>query len=163
MASIQTAANLNMSIALIYGKDLPEITKDRRHRRTIDIWWRGMRNGSLMVILAYLLSLNSEWSGAKIRILRVVNTPDEMKSAREELEKLIEAARMDVAVQTFLADDTFPNMLQKYSGNSTVVFLGFSADANTDPARFQEGFTDLLQGMPTTIMIQSTGEADLLS
>ena len=160
--SIRTAANLQMSVGLIYGKELPD-TMERSERRRIDIWWRGMRNGSLMVILAYLLSLNPEWRGAKIRLLRVVNTPDDKDQARMELEKLIEAARMDVDVEPILSDDNFPNLLRRHSGSSTVVFLGFSVDENTDPERFQKSYTDLLQDMPTTIMIQSTGEADLLS
>jgi hypothetical protein len=158
---IRAAASLNMNVGLICGRELPD-PRERRNRR-IDIWWRGLRNGSLMVILAHLISLNSEWSDVKIRILRVVNSKDEVDSARKELEQLIEAARMEVDIETILSNDTFPNMLRRNSGLSTVVFLGFSADANTDPERFQEAYTGLLQGMPTTILIQSTGEADLLS
>jgi len=160
---IRTATSLNMSIGLICGREVPEDSRRERRNRRIDIWWRGERNGSLMVILAHLMSLNPEWSGAKIRILRVVNTKDELDSARKELERLIEAARMEIAIETILSDDSFPNLLRRHSGLSTVVFLGFSVDANTDPVRFQEAYTGLLQGMPTTILIQSTGEADLLS
>jgi len=160
---IKSAVSLNMNIGLIFAKDLPDLNpRDRRNRR-IDIWWRGMRNGSLMVILAHLISLNPEWSGVKIRIIRVVNTVEERGDAHKELEQLIEAARMDVAVETIIFDDSFPNMLRRYSGNATVIFLGLSIDANTDPIKFQEAYTALLLGMPTTIMIQSTGEADLLS
>jgi amino acid transporter len=163
MESIRTAAKLNMSVGPIHGRELPDPNPRNRRNRRIDIWWRGMRNGSLMVILAHLMSLNSEWAGTKIRILRVAYTPEEQAKAREELERLIDAARMDIEVEPIISDDTFPNLLRKYSGLSTAVFLGFSADANTDPAKFQEAYTGLLQGMPTTIMIQSTGEADLLS
>ncbi len=163
MESIKIAAMLNMSVGLIYGRELPDPNPRNRRNRRIDIWWRGMRNGSLMVILAHLMSLNSDWTGAKIRILRVVYTPEEQAKAREELERLIEAARMDIEIEPIISDDTFPNLLRRYSDLSTVVFLGFSADASTDPLKFQEAYTGLLQGMPTTIMIQSTGEADLLS
>ena len=162
MHGILTAASLNMSVGLIYGRDLPD-PKERRGRR-IDIWWRGERNGSLMVILAYLLTLNPEWSGAKMRILRVVYTLEEMGGALNELEQLIDAARMDIDIEPILSDDSFPNLLRKYSGSSTVVFLGFSAAPGVDPARFQETCASLLGGMTNTvIMIQSTGEADLLS
>ncbi|MCL2182898.1 MAG: amino acid permease [Chitinispirillia bacterium] len=160
---IRTAASLNMSIGLICGRELPEDSRKERRNRRIDIWWRGERNGSLMVILAHLLSLNPEWSGAKIRILRLVNAVGEMDAAHKDLERLIEAARMDVAIETILTDDTFPNMLRRQSGLSTVIFMGFNVNDKTDPVNFQKGFTDLLQGMPTTVLIQSTGEADLLS
>jgi len=163
MDGIRNAAKLNMSVGLVHGRELPDPNPRNRRNRRIDIWWRGMRNGSLMVILAHLMSLNSEWSGAKIRILRVAYTREEQAKAREELERLIEAARMDVEVEPIISDDTFPNLLRRYSDLSTAVFLGFSADENTDPAKFQEVYSGLLQGMPTTILIQSTGEADLLS
>jgi len=160
---IKAAVSLNMNIGLIFARDLPDLNPRERRGRRIDIWWRGMRNGSLMVILAHLITLNPEWSGVKIRILRIVNTVEEKDAAHKELEQLIEAARMDVAVETIVSDDTFPNMLRRYSGNAAVIFLGLSIDANTDPLKFQEAYTTLLKGMPTTIMIQSTGEADLLS
>ncbi|MCL2218441.1 MAG: amino acid permease [Chitinispirillia bacterium] len=161
---LRTAASLNMSIGLICRPEMPDSkdAKERRNRK-IDIWWRGERNGSLMVILAYLMSLNPEWSGVRIRILRIVNTTDDAESARKELEKLIEAARIDVEIKTIISDDSFPNMLRRQSGLSSVIFLGFSVDENTDPVKFQEAYTGLLQGMPTTILIQSTGEANLLS
>jgi hypothetical protein len=93
----------------------------------------------------------------------VVNAPEEVDAAHKELEQLIEAARMDVAVETIIFEDSIPNMLSRYSGSSTVIFLGLNIDANTEPLQFQENYTNLLRGLPTTIMIQSTGEADLLS
>jgi len=160
--SIHTAASLNMSVGLICGKYLPDPAQ-RRNTRRIDIWWRGMRNGSLMVILAYLISLNSEWSGVKIRILRVVNSSEERTRAYGELKQLIEAARMDIAVEIIFSEDNFPNLLRKHSASATVVFMGFQVDAGTDALRFQDSYGGLLAGMPATILIQSTGEADLLS
>jgi hypothetical protein len=163
LESVRTAAKLNMSVGIIHGSEIPDPNPRNRRNRRIDIWWRGMRNGSLMVILAHLMSLNSEWAGTKLRILRVAYTPEEQAKAREELERLIEAARMDIEVEPIISDDTFQNLLRKHSGLSTAVFLGFSAGADTDPKKFQEAYTGLLQGMPTTILIQSTGEADLLS
>jgi amino acid transporter len=163
--SIKTAVSLNMNIGIVYGKELPDLSRRERKNKRIDIWWRGMRNGSLMVILAYLISRNREWAGAKIRILRVVYSPEEREEANAELLKLIEAARMDVAVKAILQQpgENFPDMLWQHSGKSTVVFLGFQTDADTDPVQFQESYTKMLNRMPTTILIQSTGEADLLS
>jgi len=163
LENVRTAAKLNMSVGLIYGHDMPDLNPKTRRNRRIDIWWRGMSNGSLMVILAYLMSRNSEWTGTKIRILRVTDTPEEQAKAKEELERLIDAARMDIDIEPIISDDDFPNLLRRYSGLSTVVFLGFDAEAYADPLAFQEYYTGLLQGMPTTIMIRSTGEADLLS
>jgi len=162
LSSINTAASLNMSIGLIHGKFLPDPLQ-RRNARRIDIWWRGMRNGSLMVILAYLISLNGEWSGVRIRILRLVNSPEERSRAYGELKQLIEAARMDISIEVIFSEDSFPSLFRRHSATATAIFMGFQVDANTDALRFQNSFGTLLEGMPTTILIQSTGEADLLS
>jgi amino acid transporter len=163
--SVKTAAKLNMSVGLVYGSELPEtLTRSARRARRIDIWWRGMRNGSLMVILAHLISLNPEWAGTKMRILRVSYTPEEQARAREELERLIEAARMDIEIEPVISNDTFPNLLRRHSGLSTAVFLGFSISATLgDPEKFYDDYANMLRGMPTTILVRSTGEADLLS
>lgn len=161
LKSIQTSVLLNMSVGLVWDGGLPD-PQQRRNRR-IDIWWRGMRNGSLMVILAYLLSLNPGWSGTKIRILRMVREPSLKNRAHEDLRKLIEAARLDLEIEIIISDEPFPDLLRRVSGESTVVFLGFPVAQNMDGAEFQKSYGCLLQGMPTTIMVHSTGEADLLS
>ena len=54
--SLKTASLLNMSNVLVWDGGLP-ISQPKKKGK-IDIWWRGKRNGSLMVILAHLLSLN---------------------------------------------------------------------------------------------------------
>ncbi len=67
--SLITSASLNMSTILLHDRGLPPA---KIRRRGIDIWWRGKSNGSLMVILAYLLSLNRAWSQSSLRILRII-------------------------------------------------------------------------------------------
>ena len=64
--NLRTAHALHMSQIVLCNPGLPAA---KRRKRIIDIWWRGKHNGSLMVILAYLISLNGQWAGSKIRIL----------------------------------------------------------------------------------------------
>jgi len=44
--------------------------------RVIDIWWRGEKNGSLMTLFAYLVTLNEKWRGATLRLMRIVPAAD---------------------------------------------------------------------------------------
>ncbi|MFP4163471.1 MAG: amino acid permease [Chitinispirillaceae bacterium] len=159
--SIQTSVLLNMSVGLVWDAGIPDLQQQRKLR--IDIWWRGMRNGSLMVILAYLLSLNPEWAGLKIRILRMVRDSSLKDKAYEDLRKLIEAARLDFEIDIVVSDEPFHQLLHRVSGESSVVFLGFAVTQDMDGVEFQKSYGCLLRGMPTTIMVHSTGEADLLS
>ncbi len=159
--SMETARSIGMSQAIVKGGQLPA---EKGRRRRIDIWWRGRENGSLMVILAHLVSLNPEWSGCRIRIIRVVSNRHLFEGAHQELETLMNSARMESAeIKVIIAENDFSTTLHKHSGNASLVFLGFRFPDEESAPTFQQRFTRLLDNMPTTMLIHSTGEADLLS
>lgn len=50
-------------------------------QKRIDLWWGGLQNnGDMMLLLAYLLSLNQEWLGTKIVINSIVKDEKNAKS-----------------------------------------------------------------------------------
>ena len=158
--SISTAKRLNMSTILLYDKGLPAV---KARKRSIDIWWRGKSNGSLMVILAYLLSLNRAWSGAAIRILRVIPVAAEHTATYRELHQLVEASRMNIEIKIVISQDPFPSVLHTWSREATAIFLGFTIPPLENGLSFHRSFSSLLAGLPTTLLVHSTGEADLTS
>ncbi len=159
--SIQTARLLNMSTVLVWDGGLPD--RNIRKKKRIDIWWRGKQNGSLMVILAYLISLNNEWSGSQIRILRIVKSDDLHDIAYNELKNLIDFARIRATVEIICSPKDFHSILHEKSSDAQLIFLGFDIPTHIAIENFQNGTTKLLQGLPTTLLVSSTGEADLLS
>ena len=158
--SLHTATSLDMSIVLLHDGGLPE---HQVRKRNIDIWWRGQRNGSLMVILAYLISMNSEWSGSSIRILRVVQDTSLQYDAHSELKALIDSSRMNIAIKVFCSREPFDSLLHTHSKNATVIFMGFEVPDESTADSFQQAMSSLLHGLPTTLLVRSTGEADLTS
>jgi hypothetical protein len=158
--SLTTCDQLNISTLLLYDRGLPEVKK---RRRSIDIWWRGKSNGSLMVILAYLLSLNSPWTGTSIRILRVISEMSEHAPTHRELSTLIEAARMKITVKVIISREPFPSILHTHSRDATAIFMGFNLPTQENALTFHHSFSELLEGLPTTLLVHSTGEADLTS
>lgn len=158
---LHTAHLLAMSLILLYDNGLPRL--ERKQKKRIDIWWRGWKNGSLMMILAYLISLNSEWTNVQIRLLRVVQGNNDYGEALKELQKLIDASRMKAEIKIINSDKSFKEILNKYSHDATVVLLGFQIPPIEKAEEFQKAFNNLLQGLPTTILVNSTGEADLLA
>lgn len=159
--SIRIAKQLHMSTVLIRDGGLPEKTAGRKLR--IDIWWRGRRNGSLMVILAYLLSINPEWSGSQIRILRAIRSNNNAEETRFELESLIENARIKAIVKIIVSQMDFSSILKENSSDASIIFLGFDIPEPSGILAFQSSFDKMLNDMPTTMLISSTGDADLLS
>lgn len=158
--SLRVAQSLGMSIILLVNGTLPgAIRKGKR----IDVWWRGQENGSLMIILAYLVSLSPGWSGTTIRIIRVVRTQEEKNQATEQMKGMIEAARMNANIHVLIADSPFIDLLHHHSSDAELVFLGFRAPDEQDARAFQARFSKLLDGMPSTLLVYSSGEADLMT
>jgi len=149
---------LGMSLILLWDKGMPEENVNRR----IDVWWRGRENGSLMVLMAHLLTLNWEWSGSKIRLLRLIQDEAGRHPATEALRALIDAARVDAEAEVMVSEAPFIEVLHRHSRDASLVMLGFNVPEEGDAESFYHTFGDLLSELPTTLMVCSSGEADLL-
>lgn len=128
--------------------------------RRVDIWWRGRENGSLMLILSHLLTQNWEWSRTHIRILRVVADEAGREPAHRALTALAEAARIDAEVVVIVSKDPVKEVMPNYSRNASVVFMGFSIP-DEGAANFYAFCTEVTESLPTTILVNSNGQADL--
>ncbi|HOG44725.1 MAG TPA: amino acid permease, partial [bacterium] len=63
----------------------------------VDIWWRGEMNGNLMVLLAYIITLDrrEKCCNPKIRIIRMAQSNESVDTDRIEMETLLENARLN--------------------------------------------------------------------
>jgi hypothetical protein len=132
-------------------------------RVRIDIWWRGKANGSLMIILAYLMTQNWEWGRATLRVLRAVEDESGVEPARRALRRLIGVARVEAETAVVLLAGGFANALAAHSRDAGLLFLGFEPVAPEQAVDFYQRHVALLRDLPTTILVNSTGEADLLA
>ena len=132
--------------------------------RVIDLWWRGDRNGSLMALLAYLITLDRTWRTAKLRIFRAVADPGAEAMARKHLRELLVNARIDAEIHVFVAQSHPHEFIPERSGTTAdIVMLGLSI---VDMERFPEylaAMEPMLQRLPTTLLVRSNGEADLFA
>ncbi len=156
---LMSAQSLGMSIILVKDNGLPDKTKQRR----IDIWWRGKENGSLMTIASHLLTLNYEWSGVNIRVLRMIQNEEGREPATNALKEMVDAARIDAQVQVIVSQSPFAEVLHRHSSDASVVFLGFIVPKEEDAGLFQAQYEGMLSGLPTTLLFCSSGEADLMA
>ncbi len=131
--------------------------------RRIDVWWRGKRNGSLMLIMAYLLTRNWEWSNAEIRILRKVEQPAARESSLQALRALIQTARIPAKAAVVASNEPFGAVLRRHSQDAGVVFLGFDIPEDAAAAAFHENYSGMTNGLPPVLLVHSSGEADLLA
>jgi amino acid transporter len=154
---LRLALELGMSQVIVVDRGMPAEQPEQ-----IDVWWRGRKNGSLMVILAYLLTHNWTWSRARIRLLRMLEGGETMEEAEEELEALIDAARLEADYKVVEAGD-FKQRLKETSSDADCVFLGFTPPSDEHAEAFHAAYTDFVEDLPTTLIVCSSGEADLYS
>ena len=162
VARLRTVVEQQISCAIlmnIAGRRLPQNDAGR-----IDIWWRGFANGSLMLILAHLLTLNPTWRKIRIRILRITKTEAERQSAHDELRHLIEVSRIDAEIRILVSADPFSQTMRRESRDAAALFLGFVLPLETNAlVTLFESTARALEGMPAAFLTCTSGAADLLA
>jgi amino acid transporter len=153
-------AALGKSVVVVVDKGLP--SQYRRQRR-IDIWWRGQQNGSLMATLAHLLTQNWQWRDSRIRVLRVIRDAAGRDSSRQAVRELVEAARIRAEPRVIVSAEPFSEVFRSHSAKADVVFLGLHPSEDESAGHLYRRLDELLTDMPTTILVHSSGEADLFA
>lgn len=101
----------------------------------IDIWWRGEKNGNLMVLLAYIIN-NARSSKGKNRIIRIVRklgVHEQETSAKAQMEKLLEKSRLSGEVVILPHDDEpFVDTLQIVSRKADLIMMGLPGRIESD-------------------------------
>jgi len=123
-------------------------------RARIDVWWGGMQaNGSLMVLLAYLLSTDVSWRKAKITLKLVVPDKDAASAATDNVHQYIEDLRIDVNSQIIVAKGRpFEDILRQSSRNSDLVFLGMAAPMS-NYLKYYENLREKITDLPSTVFV----------
>lgn len=150
---------LGKSALVMHDQGVPVHDEQRR----IDLWWRGNENGSLMLILAHLLTSNWAWRRSTVRLLRSVKREEAREPARQALQDLIEAGRINAEAEVVVSDHDFREDFVQASCDADLVLLGFEMPEQDQAETFCRRWEVLLRDMPTTILVNSSGEADLLA
>lgn len=123
-------------------------------RRSIDVWWGGMQaNGSLMLLLAYLLRTDINWRNAKIYLKLVVPDQAAAAAAKDNLSNLSKDLRIDVIPKVIVAEGrSFDEILQKSSSNADLIFQGM-AEPSDNFIQYYEKLQDRVADLPSTIFV----------
>lgn len=98
---------------------------DKRITPRIDIWWRGMANGNLMAIVAYMMTRDRSSPYKSIRILRTLELPQNLEQAREEMLQLLYSARLEGEVCILQPDKRqLPEVIREYSQDAGLIMMG---------------------------------------
>lgn len=128
-------------------------------RRQIDLWWGGLNNnGSLMLLLAYLLSSDIHWRGAEVNLKLVVSDEAAARAAQANVQSLIEDLRLGLEVKVITGDERpFPEILRESSQRADLIFLGLP-EPSTDFVKDYERLLSWTDGLPSTIFVLAASD-----
>lgn len=128
--------------------------KGFRNKRVVDIWWGGLKgNGSLMLILGYLLKNSPNWHRAQINIKMVVSTEEAAGKAKENLSALLSRMRIGFQYQILIAGgESFWDILNRESAASDMVMMGL-APPDGDFIPYYSKLKEQTRHLPTKVFV----------
>ncbi|MDA8563952.1 amino acid permease [Mariniblastus sp.] len=129
---------------------------------TIDVWWRGHKNGELMLMLAHLLKQNRAWRNRSIRLMRVVPNEEAKAEVLKHLETLAADSRINVETEVFVSEQAV-HVIGKQSKDAAFVFLGFELPPEGQEGRFYQQMERFTERIPRAILVSSIGNVKLSS
>jgi hypothetical protein len=157
---LRTLSGLNLSIVAVKTTELEKENPWDVAHGTVDVWWRGQKNGDLMVLLAYLLTQNPEWRGRRIRLLRVISSEAGREESKRHLDEMIEESRIQ-AKSKIIVSDSVPAAIQRTSADAAVVLLGFTPPETGAESGFITAMDALSGPLRTVIFVSSAGGMDV--
>jgi hypothetical protein len=116
----------------------------------------------MMILLAHLLNLNTEWRQAKLRLRTIVSTLEEQNLMNEKLNALIADSRISAMRDVILNKDgeDVIGLMHKKSKDADIVFVGLTLPGlsdETDNYRvgFAENLNKLVVGFNSTILVRN--------
>jgi amino acid transporter len=162
-STIRTISAFKRSIiAVRLSDDVSESDPWKPGAGTIDVWWRGQKNGELMLLLAHLFTLNQEWRHRPIRLLRVIENEAGQQEVKAHLDELIRVSRIDAQSRVVISDNARA-AIKRESQFSALTILGFEPPAPGSESAFYEVMDVLASGTSRALFISSAGNMSLHS
>jgi solute carrier family 12 (potassium/chloride transporter), member 4/6 len=144
--------------SLLIG-NIREIKPPREgERRRIHIWWGGLqRNGDLILLLAYLLTCNSEWRTSRIRILSIASNKLMQRKTLQFLEQLVPEIRIEADISVMLKEEkvSVREMIHKTSADADLVLMGLALPEGGEEAVYAQRLCDMVEGLKNWILVRN--------
>ena len=158
---VRIVSEMKRNSILAYLPDTEFLSHDR-----IDVWWRGLeKNGDMMLLLAHLLNLNTEWRHAKLRVRTIVNSEEEQATMNEKLQLLMSESRISAETNVILNknNDDVIELMHRSSKDANIVFLGLSLPELSSEIEFAERLDRLVVGFNSAILVKNAeSEGELI-
>ncbi|MFQ5610792.1 MAG: amino acid permease [Anaerolineae bacterium] len=137
-------------------------------KQTINVWWGGRGgNADLMLLLAHLIRQHPGWKGAKIRVLRVIDSQDGIGRTRAHTERLLQEVRVDAEPVIIVRPDPahpLAEVIAGWSRDADLTLLGVQLPAAGQTEVYGQYLNELVQAVGSVLLVRNAeGDEDLLS
>ncbi|HKK73927.1 MAG TPA: hypothetical protein VJ953_02545 [Saprospiraceae bacterium] len=162
LKTIRRLSLIRKNILLVRFND--HTTWAQKDHQQIDIWWSGHENnGDLMLILAFMLTLNREWQNAQINIRAVVETEQEQAILTEGIGHSIKQARIPASIEVILREGLrFPEILARESKEADLAILGLQVTKEGEEAVHAQKLEEISKVAKTVIFMQNNSVGETL-
>ena len=156
--SVETLLNRDLNVLLLRADGARGFGK----RQKLDVWWgTNQVNGGLMLIIAHFIQRNAAWARARVRVVTVVQSSDEIAPRHKALRALLAEGRVhaEVVVMDASQRDTAPlDLLRQRSAKADLVVLGLQRPGKGDGVAWMQAQEAKIAGLPAVLFV-SAGSA----
>jgi len=130
----------------------------REHPSRIDVWWGGLQNnGDMLLLFAYLLSVNDYWRNAEIHVHSIANDEEMRAHTMESLDRMLRDSRIRAKTEVTLRSEgaDVASIIQMVSREADVVFLGLSDPPPGEEGDYARRLETLIGDLPTVILVRN--------
>ncbi len=136
-------------------QDLHSLAPDQRQ---IDIWYERGANGSLMLLLGHLMTRDSFWSNARLRVLLPVEE-NNLQATKDALLKELDQVRIDA--EAVVVEDRETETMIAHSKTASLVFLPVELKRGEIFDKSDSQVDSLLQQLPIVAMVLAAQDIQL--
>lgn len=151
---LRSLTELDRSVLLVHH----DVTLGFGQYRHIQIWWGGLQgNGGLMLLLAFLITNQDRWRGARVSVITVVGDEQERTRAQATIEGILAEAHLDAVPHVIPREGrSIHDIMQEHSRGVDLAIIGIRLPQRDAQAEsFIERMNGLLQYLPTTLLVHS--------
>ncbi|MEZ5331582.1 MAG: Na-K-Cl cotransporter [Thermoanaerobaculia bacterium] len=126
----------------------------------IDVWWGGLQsNGDMLLLFAYLISVNPEWSRAAIKVKSIATSRMSREESQRNLDHLLRRSRIRAEAEVLPRPEhrTVQEVIQEESGDADLVLMGLQDIDPGDERAYAERLIRLVGDLPTVILVRAAG------
>ena len=127
---------------------------------SIDVWWRGMANGELMLLLAHLVRQNPAWRTKRIRLLRVIESEAGREGVLGSMHEVMAISRIE-AEPTVIVSQDVEGSIQRTSAGAALAILGMEPPEPGNERAFHHAMERLIGDLPRVLLAKSAGDMHL--